>query len=310
MKLCRGAKATIFQEAAWGNHKVLDASGAEITESTHIGHLNGFRYRGYYYSTELGLYYLKSRFYDPVVGRFINADSVEYLDPSSVNGLNLYAYCGNNPVMCVDPNGNLAFFVISAIVGAVIGFGITLYSDYADDGKIFNGSVGAWSYIGNALAGGAIGAFAGAFASAVTTSTFFSTASSIWNGIKTIYSFGKIAGGAGALYMMADNLKNAIYYTPHVFWSGDTVAKDAATKYALDNGYITVGMTRVGQYLETGNYAQKAWEIASYNFANQVPDNSTIHAILYYPKMWENSIWYTQELGVLINKMVEIIVGR
>ena len=44
--------------------------------------------------------------YDPVVGRFINADSVEYLDPSSVNGLNLYSYCGNNPVMNVDPSGN------------------------------------------------------------------------------------------------------------------------------------------------------------------------------------------------------------
>ena len=92
---------------AWGNHKVLDASGAEITDTAHIGHLNGFRYRGYYYCSEIGLYYLKSRFYDPVVGRFINADAVEYLDPSSVNGLNLYAYCGNNPVMNVDPSGYL-----------------------------------------------------------------------------------------------------------------------------------------------------------------------------------------------------------
>ena len=100
---------------AWGNHKILDASGAAITDSTHIGKLNGFRYRGYYYSTALGLYYLKSRFYDPVVGRFINADAVEYLDPSSVNGLNLYAYCGNNPVMYSDPTGHFWDYVFDAV---------------------------------------------------------------------------------------------------------------------------------------------------------------------------------------------------
>ncbi|MBQ9736644.1 MAG: hypothetical protein IJV96_07670 [Clostridia bacterium] len=55
-----------------------------------------------------------------MVGRFINADSVEYLDPSSVNGLNLYAYCGNNPVMYSDPSGTIAVFTILAVVLGVV----------------------------------------------------------------------------------------------------------------------------------------------------------------------------------------------
>ena len=71
----------------------MDANGNAITATAHIGHRNPFRYRGYFYDRETGLYYLKSRYYDPQTGRFINMDSVEYADPSILNGLNLYAYC-------------------------------------------------------------------------------------------------------------------------------------------------------------------------------------------------------------------------
>lgn len=89
----------------WGNHAVIDANGQDIVNMQHIGNLNPFRYRSYYYDTETGLYYLQSRYYDPELGRFISQDSIEYADYESVNGLNLYAYCGNNPVMYVDPSG-------------------------------------------------------------------------------------------------------------------------------------------------------------------------------------------------------------
>ena len=54
------------------------------------------------------MYYLMTRYYDPKTGRFINADSFEYLEPKAINGLNLYAYCNNNPVMNVDPTGHKA----------------------------------------------------------------------------------------------------------------------------------------------------------------------------------------------------------
>ena len=62
-----------------------------------------------------------SRYYDPETGRFISPDAIEYLDPSTIGGLNLYAYCNNNPVMYVDPSGH---FVISLLVGTAVAFAL------------------------------------------------------------------------------------------------------------------------------------------------------------------------------------------
>ena len=90
---------------AWGNHKIYDSIGSEYSRPTFIGNLNPFRYRGYYYDSETGLYYLNSRYYDPEVCRFISADAVKYVEPSIFGGLNLYAYCNNNPVMYSDAEG-------------------------------------------------------------------------------------------------------------------------------------------------------------------------------------------------------------
>ena len=99
--LVDGNKAVVAKYIydAWGNHKVLDAAGTENTSDDFIGNINPIRYRGYYYDRETGLFYLTSRYYDPETGRFINADDVSYVNPEIINGLNLYAYCGNNPVM-------------------------------------------------------------------------------------------------------------------------------------------------------------------------------------------------------------------
>ena len=72
-----------------------------------IGKRNPFRYRSYFYDIETGLYFLKTRYYDPEIGRFLSMDSIDYADTESINGLNMYAYCLNNPVMYVDENGNL-----------------------------------------------------------------------------------------------------------------------------------------------------------------------------------------------------------
>ena len=104
---------------AWGNHTVTATEGNET-----IANLNPFRYRGYYYDTGIGLYFLKTRYYDPETGRFMTIDDISYLDPDSINGLNLYAYCRNNPVMCVDPSGR--FLISTAVaVGFWIGLGLS-----------------------------------------------------------------------------------------------------------------------------------------------------------------------------------------
>ena len=72
--------------------------------ATTLGVANPFRYRGYYYDTESGFYYLQSRYYDPEVGRFLNADGILGAN-QDILSYNLYAYCSNNPVNLSDPTG-------------------------------------------------------------------------------------------------------------------------------------------------------------------------------------------------------------
>ena len=119
---------------AWGEVKVLNPDGTENTDPTFIGNINPFRYRSYYYDVETGLYYLKSRYYDPKRFRFISPDSIEYLQPTTVGGLNLYAYCLNDPVMGYDPEGTwnwnafwqgvgLIFTGVVAVMLAITTFG-------------------------------------------------------------------------------------------------------------------------------------------------------------------------------------------
>ena len=91
---------------AWGNHKVFDANGVENTNADFIGNINPIRYRGYYFDVETNLFYCNSRYYSSELCRFLIPDSIEYLDPESIHGLNLYAYCGNDPINRFDPTGH------------------------------------------------------------------------------------------------------------------------------------------------------------------------------------------------------------
>ena len=94
-----GTQVVEYDYDAWG--KVLSITG---TGAQTIGEKNPIRYRGYYYDTETGLYYLQSRYYDPETGRFINADG--YVSTGQdVLGYNTFVYCGNNPINHVDQTG-------------------------------------------------------------------------------------------------------------------------------------------------------------------------------------------------------------
>ena len=101
---------------AWGKHKVLNPNWTENTSSSFIGNINPYRYRSYYYDTDLKMYWLETRYYDPEICRFISPDHYSYLDYQKLHGLNLYAYSKNNPVMYCDPSGH---FVIGALTFAI-----------------------------------------------------------------------------------------------------------------------------------------------------------------------------------------------
>ena len=87
---------------AWGN--ILDT--VYYGDAQYYASYNPFRYRGYIYDIETGLYYLNSRYYDPEIGRFINADAF-VATGQGIIGNNIFAYCGNNPVNRIDIRGYL-----------------------------------------------------------------------------------------------------------------------------------------------------------------------------------------------------------
>ncbi len=92
---------------------ITDASGNDIsTNASHIANINPFRYRGYYYDNETGFYYLQTRYYDPVVGRFLNADAILGAN-GGVIGYNSFAYCNNNPLNFSDDSGNHRTYCVS-----------------------------------------------------------------------------------------------------------------------------------------------------------------------------------------------------
>ena len=87
--------------------------------STGIAAINPFRYRGYYYDEEIGLYYLQSRYYNPIVGRFINADESEFINICrTAHGTSLFAYCANN---CINDDDSMGLFPVHIVAGVIMG---------------------------------------------------------------------------------------------------------------------------------------------------------------------------------------------
>ena len=114
-----GTKLIEYTYDAWGNSSVTYYNSGASTTATY----NPFRYRGYYFDSESGFYYLNSRYYDPAIGRFITADKFSTIKASSfeLTDKNLYAYCDNNPVNRTDDGGmfwDTVFDVVSWAMSA------------------------------------------------------------------------------------------------------------------------------------------------------------------------------------------------
>ena len=126
----QGSELVTYIYNAWGKPISI-----QDTSSNQIGSINPIRYRGYYYDSETGFYYVSSRYYDPEVGRFISADTTEILGVSnSLYDKNLYAYCDNNPVVREDVTGKVWDTALDAVSFAA---GIADVANNPDD-------VGAW----------------------------------------------------------------------------------------------------------------------------------------------------------------------
>ena len=170
-----GTKIYEYAYDAWGNI-IESASAPGYTASGNAAHaVNPFRYRGYYYDTETGFYYLQSRYYNPEWGRFLNADFAEVVgNENTLTDKNLYAYCDNNPVMRSDADGEFWHVIIGAAVGAVANVAGQIINDVTMSvltGELYYSN---WQTYAGAFAGGAVGGALLALTGNAATSDFAS----------------------------------------------------------------------------------------------------------------------------------------
>ena len=191
-----GKLAVTYTYDAWGKLVKLEDSTANS-----VGSQNPFRYRGYYYDTETKLYYLQTRYYDPEVGRFINADAFTSTDISSPLGTNMFAYCENNPVAREDPSGELS----DIIIGGLIGMASNMISS-AVAGNDFN------AVLASGVVGFATGAIQNSKAKIVVNAII-----SAYNGVKTGIKCKSVGAGIGtfaisfgASFVSGDMLSNSL----------------------------------------------------------------------------------------------------
>ena len=146
---------------AWGAVSETEY-GSEYDESSFAVECNPFRYRGYYYDTETDLYYLNSRYYDPAVGRFLNADGVDFLGTDEgLLSYNLFAYCLNDPVNRTDDSGNLSIKNWIKIGVGAIALGAAIALTVATGGGAAAVAIGVAKVVGSVALSTAVSAGAG-----------------------------------------------------------------------------------------------------------------------------------------------------
>ena len=100
--------------------------GEVISAEGDLAEVNPLRYRGYYYDSETGFYYLQSRYYDPENHRFINADTYASTDSSDAIACNMFAYCLGTPILLQDPDGKDSFGVSIGFSFWIFGWGFSV----------------------------------------------------------------------------------------------------------------------------------------------------------------------------------------
>ena len=196
-----------YHYGPWGELLyIANGSNANVSsDPTHIANINPIRYRGYYYDTETGFYYVSSRYYDPEIKRWIspepNVDYGEFDEGAGLIGYNVYAYCANNPIKYKDETGEsitLACVLIGAGIGLVAG---GAFGAYRADKNGYSPSDGwkYWKYVvGYGAVGGAIGALIGWGAGALIAKYGVTTAAT------------SITKGGGARFSSFNALKRSL----------------------------------------------------------------------------------------------------
>ena len=184
-----GVLVVEYKYDAWGKPTSTWTLTAEYQA---LAVCNPFRYRGYVYDGETGLYYLRSRYYNSETSRWINVDSL--LNQESILGNNIFVYCLNDPIDMADETGNLPFLAVTAAIGAVVGAVVGGVVAAKSGGNV-------WAGIGiGAAAGALIGTGAGASAGAALAGSITATTAAVMAGGGALVGTVATGGlGAGAL---------------------------------------------------------------------------------------------------------------
>ena len=221
--------------------KILNTSGSVVASYTYdawgkvtssgnvVGQYNPIRYRGYYYDTDTGFYYLQSRYYDPAIKRFISADDASLLGANGdFTSLNLYAYCGNNPVARSDDGGEAWNIVIGAVVGAVVNAVTTAVDSYKTTGSIDWHNVGVSALVG-AVSGGAAATGLGPIAQA----TISAVASGLGTAATDLHERNKNSESSSLTWKEAGNITLRAVGSAAIGFSS-SILGTAATKMPLN----------------------------------------------------------------------------
>lgn len=233
-----GTELVKYEYNSWG--KLLNLTDYS---SNGLGRKNPFRFKGYYYDEELGMYYLNSRYYDPEVGRFISPDTTDILEvQDDLYDKNLYAYCDNNSVMRIDSSGAVWHLAVGAVVGvatqfvADVGIGLATGSSFGEVISSLSLVDYAAAAIGGAIAASGIG-FAGAVVANATLGGTTYLANCSYKGVKAnkkdfIAStvIGGVAGAIGGSGANGKNMRGVYSRSKQVINATKSVRKQAMYK--------------------------------------------------------------------------------
>ena len=233
-----GTELVKYEYNSWG--KLLNLTDYS---SNGLGRRNPFRFKGYYYDEELGMYYLNSRYYDPEVGRFISPDTTDILEvQDDLYDKNLYAYCDNNSVMRIDSSGAVWHLAVGAVVGvatqfvADVGIGLATGSSFGEVISSLSLVDYAAAAIGGAIAASGIG-FAGAVVANATLGGTTYLANCSYKGVKSnkkdfIAStvIGGVAGAIGGSGANGKNMRGVYSRSKQVINATKSVRKQAMYK--------------------------------------------------------------------------------
>lgn len=244
---------------------------------------NPLRYRSYYYDSETGYYHLKSRYYSPEVGRFLNADTAISNAGESIHGYNVFAYCFNNPVNLSDENGAWPSWAKKVVVAVAV---VAVVAAVAAVTVATAGAGTAAAVIAvGAAKGAAIGMISGAAIGAATGALRHRASKGSWRGAGTAALngmgdgalsgavTGAITGAAGSAVKVSQAAKAwnsgtfksgyqsmKYHYNKHVVSEGLTKGNNVL-KYTQDAVGFANRNSSILKYTYNYNYGNASWNL-------------------------------------------------